>query len=87
MAPDKSDSKEVKLNYSDTTVVFSNHVAITKVSNEEVEIAICVKGPDESVADVKQRLIVTLPHFFRIKELFSLIATDIEKQLGKESEK
>lgn len=87
MAQDKSENKQISLNYNDSSVVFTNHIAITKVSNEEVEIAICTKSPDEKSADVTHRLIVTLPHFFRIKDVFNIIGEDIAKQLKQAEEK
>jgi chemotaxis methyl-accepting protein methylase len=87
MAKDKNENKPLKLNYNNPSVVFTNHVAITKASNEEVELAICVKSPDEKTADVISRVIVTLPHFFRMRDVFNSVAEDIAGQLKLEQEK
>lgn len=83
----QEENKPLKLNYNDPSIVFSNHIAITKASNEEVEIAVCVKSPDEKSADVVNRLVFTLPHFFRIRDVFNSVAEDIATQLKIEQAK
>lgn len=84
MATDKKDSKPLKLNYEGSSVLYTNHIAVTKASNEEVELALCIKSPDEKSADVTHRLIVSLPHFFRLREVFNVVGEDITKVLKKE---
>lgn len=87
MAKENKENKPLKLNYDNASVVFTNHVAITKASNEEVELVICVKSPDEKSADVASRLVVTLPHFFRIRDVFNSVADDITNRLKIEQDK
>ncbi len=78
--------KEPKLDFSASEVLYTNHVSILKASQEEVEFALSIQGVEEDRVVVSQRVIVTLPHFFRIAELFTRVADEISTQLNDKPE-
>lgn len=65
----------------DTPIIYTNQIIIYSVSNEEVEIGICIKGPNGDKSKVLQRLITTTPHFLRMAKLFSQVEKDILAQI------
>jgi len=66
--------------------IFTNQVMILSANQEEVEIGICLKNPNNNSSRITHRLISTTPHFHRIADMFKNFSDQIKKDesLGKE---
>lgn len=61
------------------SVIFTNQVTILSANQEEVEIGICLKNPDNKSSKVTHRLISTTPHFHRIADMFKSFSDQIKQ--------
>lgn len=89
----KKNNKELKvenydLDFSQSEVVYCNLITFVKVSEEEAELFLCIKDPDSDVkGKVTHRLILTLPHLFRLREMLDRTADQIIKQMETNTKK
>lgn len=85
---DQEREKKAKLDFSEADVLFSDFITVNYASKEEVEIALCKKGPNEG-SDVKvvKRLVVTTPHFFRLREMFNKVGGELEEYIEEDLKK
>ena len=63
-----------------TPVVFTNQVLILSANQEEIEIGLCVKGPDNRSSKVTHRLISTTSHFHRMADMFKKFSDQIMEE-------
>lgn len=60
-------------------VIYSNVVSILSISEDDVEIGLCLRNPDGS-AQVKHRLFFSTSHFDRVVDLFNKLNNEIKNK-------
>lgn len=60
-------------------IIYSNIVSVISMSEDDVEIGLCLRNPDGS-AQVKHRLYFSANHFHRVAKLFNEISQELRKE-------
>lgn len=76
---EKKGTNVVMDNTSLDNIIYSNIVSVISLSEDDVEIGLCLRNPDGS-AQVKHRLYFSASHFHRVAKLFNEISNELRKE-------
>lgn len=80
----KKDKDDTKYDLSDAQIVYSNLISLVKVTNEDAELFLGIKDMDnDKNVKVTHRLIITLPHLFRLQEMLERTTKQISDKIEK----
>lgn len=81
MENEKNNEQGVEVKgYEESEVFYSNQIFFTRITDDDVELAFSLVQPDNKVK-VTHRLIITMPHLFRLKEMIVNVTNDLEQQM------
>jgi len=82
MAKTKQEKTKLELDFSKAKPVYTNHIGFM-ASGEDAELGIGLMDPKENKVHISHRIILTLPHLFRLKDLLNNVTEDILKKIEK----
>lgn len=82
---EKEENKVLNIDFSKANISYSNNIFIF-IHQEEVELAFGVSSPGDKI-NISERVYLSLPHFFRLRDIINKKSEEILQVLKEASSK